>query len=1019
MNYYFTLLLFLVTSFSLVAQEVMTIAATVLDEQTKEPVSFVNVGFPEKGIGTVTNEYGSFSITLNNKDIGEDTVLQISSLGYKTKNLPIHSLGALTSNKALVYLTPTQYALDEVVLTSEKREFDRLGSYTYSKENLGYWMNKEGLGGEIATRITVNKKNTQLQNLTFNIVENKGDSLLVRVKVYDYHRGFPGKNLVTRNIFHTITKKEGVETIPLKEYNIIAHEDVIVSLELVKVYGSYIYFSLSSTPYGGLAYTKERSMDSWKSYRGTGIAFGLIASYPSESAEKDIVSRSKPRNIDLYWDASLPAKNRNVDEELKLLGKYINHLGDATIRVVTFSHGLSVEEMFNIKNGRSKDLEEYLENTYYNGATDFSDVLKRNLNSANVALVFTNGRSLLAPLKPTVTIPIFCINSVSGAAHSDLQDVSYLSGGHYINLSKMQLNNALSYLKEDLEDENTYAKNQKTDKSGYLHGVVYNDNNIPLQGATVQIKNNFTQVKTGPNGSYLIDAAPGDVLVVKAFGMDTKDTVVGQLKKLHIQLQTKSELLDEVYLETKTVSDKIAEEIVDTPFGKKKRGAVGFSLYKTITSEDIGIHQTELHQVLNLGYGIEPVKIGDGGAFYKYRFRKFKSSSFALSTYAAVVIDGLVYDLNIPNNVVPYINPQNIHSITLLSSAVSTVRYGSAAAFGAIVIKTKNSIYNENATTEEVAVASALAVGNDYEETVFKLENATNNREASAYIQSLNQATTLEEAKTKYQNLQKSYGTTIPFYLETATYFEKWDASFANAIRSNIAALASENVKALKALAFTYEAEDATTEAKFLYEHILNLAPREVQSYLDVARLNIATNNMETAEALYTQLLYNTIPNVNAEEAQEQVINEFRKLVANHKSQINFDELPEEFLKVGFKQDVRIVFDWNDPTAEFELQFVNPENKYYKFSHTAFENKTYMEQGVKDGLLSKEFILDNGEKGRWLINVNHLGEVEQENPTYLKYTLYQNYGLPNETKEIKVINLSDYNQKVTLDSFTL
>ncbi|WP_432412179.1 hypothetical protein [Rasiella sp. SM2506] len=61
--------------------------------------------------------------------------------------------------------------------------------------------------------------------------------------------------------------------------------------------------------------------------------------------------------------------------------------------------------------------------------------------------------------------------------------------------------------------------------------------------------------------------------------------------------------------------------------------------------------------------------------------------------------------------------------------------------------------------------------------------------------------------------------------------------------------------------------------------------------------------------------------------------------------------------------------------------------------------------------------MDEAEQGRWLINVNYVGEAEEENPSYLKYTLYRNYGLPNETKEIKVVNLSEYNQKITLDTF--
>jgi hypothetical protein len=1024
MKNYYILFFFLVASSSLVAQEVMTIAATVLDEKTKEPVSFVNIGFVDKGVGTVTNENGNFSLSWKSKEIKGANILQISSIGYETKNIPLVALERLNSFDAVIYLSQTAYVLDEVVIVNEKREFDKLGSFTYSKENIGYWLNKEGLGGEIATHIKVDKKNTKLHNLTFNIIENQTDSLLVRVKVYDYHRGFPGKNLVTKNIFHTITKKEGVENIPLKKYNIIASEDIIVSLELVKVYGSSIYFSLSSTPYGGHSYSKELSLDVWKPIRNVGLGFGMLCSYPSKSAEKIIPPRGTPKNIDLYWDASLLSKSRNIEEELTLLTKYFNYVGDVSVRVVKFSHGISAEEIFSIKNGRSKDLEAYLENTFYNGALDFSEVLKATPTKADIALVFTNGLTVLEPLKPLVNIPVFCINSVPKAAHGNLQEVSYVSGGHYINLAKEQVKNALVYLKNDVKDVSSYSKNQKADKSGYLHGVVHNEKGVPLQGAFVQIKNTFYQVETGLNGGYAIDAKDGDILTINAFGMYTKDTVVGQLKAIRISLKANRELLDEVYLESKSISDLISEEIVSTPFGKKKRGAVGFSLNNKFTSEDIRPQDVNLDMILQRMPGVILANnSGMLGVPKKYIFRRTFNNSFLNKgdTYPVVIIDEMLFDQNSNQNIPP-INTQTISSIILLKTKQSTVRYGQLAAYGAIVIKTKlyeDSEIQQKASPTDVEKPSTLGYDNEYNEQVFTLEMAKSTAQPYRYIQDLNKATTEEDAKQMYQKLQKRYGSTIPFYLETSAYFEKWDALFAAAVRSNIVALAPENVKALKALAFAYEAKGANTEAKHLYEHIINVAPKDVQSYMDVARMSAAMGEIETAEALYTQLFYNTIPNVNTLEAQEQIVNEFRKLAANYKSQLDFKELPKKFLEVGFKQDVRIVFDWNDSMAEFELQFVSPENKYFKFSHTIFENRSLMEQEVKDGYMSKEFVLDNATSGRWLINVNHLGEPEEKNPSYLKYTLYRNYGLPNETREVKVINLSEYQEKVTLDTFML
>ena len=96
-----------------------------------------------------------------------------------------------------------------------------------------------------------------------------------------------------------------------------------------------------------------------------------------------------------------------------------------------------------------------------------------------------------------------------------------------------------------------------------------------------------------------------------------------------------------------------------------------------------------------------------------------------------------------------------------------------------------------------------------------------------------------------------------------------------------------------------------------------------------------------------------------------------------------------------------IVFDWNDPNAEFELQFVNPNKKYFKWAHTKFESMDRMMDEIKNGYHTEEFIIDDAEPGEWLFNIEGLAKEDALNPTYLKYTVYKNYGLPEETKEIK------------------
>jgi hypothetical protein len=76
-----------------------------------------------------------------------------------------------------------------------------------------------------------------------------------------------------------------------------------------------------------------------------------------------------------------------------------------------------------------------------------------------------------------------------------------------------------------------------------------------------------------------------------------------------------------------------------------------------------------------------------------------------------------------------------------------------------------------------------------------------------------------------------------------------------------------------------------------------------------------------------------------------------------------------------------------------------------------------LEEEAKNGYFSKEFIINDATPGKWLINFEGISETNTLNPTILKYTLYKNYGLANQTKEAKLIDISRYNTKVTLDSF--
>lgn len=94
------------------AQEKFTLSGTITDSRTNETLIGVNIIISDLQTGTVTNEYGFYSITLPS---GKHTV-QVSYLGYKTISEIIKLDSALTEN---FKLTEAVESLDEVVITDD------------------------------------------------------------------------------------------------------------------------------------------------------------------------------------------------------------------------------------------------------------------------------------------------------------------------------------------------------------------------------------------------------------------------------------------------------------------------------------------------------------------------------------------------------------------------------------------------------------------------------------------------------------------------------------------------------------------------------------------------------------------------------------------------------------------------------------------------------------------------------------------------------------------------------------
>ncbi|TWO33901.1 hypothetical protein E1J38_003765 [Seonamhaeicola sediminis] len=968
------------------SQDIITIDAFVLDKSTNQPIPYVNIGFVDKSIGTASNEKGSFKLQYEEDYIRNFDVLQFSSLGYKTLKIKAPDLFSKLSNTNKIYLQPDIQSLDELIITAPETEKKQVGGLDFDGYTIGYWKEEVALGGEIATRLKINKKDSKLLDLKLRILENISDSIKLRVNIYDSNKKLPNKNLLSTNIFHVVTKKIGIDTINLKPYNIKVDNDIIVSIELVEVFGDKVGFVVAGIG-SGTTFTRYISQDKWEEIKDATMSFQVLTSFPKKYNK--IEKRTKPNTITILWDNSESMfLNRNINKEFEFLKTYLNTIKNVKVRVVKFNMEITSDKTFEVKKGESELLLNHLKNTTYEAGTSFTDVFSKNSFNSDIVMLFGDGYSTLSDFEYNFRNPIFCISSNYKTNHKVLQEISQSSDASYVNLNKTSISSALRYMEFDILDKTVYDEASVLDNRNTIYGVVQSKSG-PLEGVSVSIKNTYDEVFTDEEGKYEIKADYGDILLVNYFGVKQKAITVSNKKNIDIDLELNIEFLEEISVsginEKSNDNDNIAR------LGNRKLGYAS----NYISENDIRPSDIYFVDVLRRTPGVN-VSGTPINANIWIRDKR---------TPPAVFVDGL-YSLNYLN-----LSPQNIKSITVLRSLAGINRFGSDAAGGAILVTTKTSEFS----SEEQLKNWALLTGNDYDQTKFYPET---NSKVSNFVNELYAASSFNEALQIYE-AQKTRFEQLPifFYFDASEYFERWDSTKAYNILTSIADIAYNNVKALKTLAYKLEALNKYEEARFIYKRILELNPKQAQSYRDMALAYQNTGNYNKAMLLYKQMLLGTIPEVDFSGLRSVIENELRHLVMLHKAEVDYNDLSPDLLSLNFKKDMRFVFEWNNPLAEFELQFVNPDNKYFTWELSEFSKKERILDGIQKGYQTEEFFIDDAEPGKWLINIKNLKGEETQNPTYLKYTVYKNFAKPNETKSVRVIKLFELQSKATLDEF--
>ena len=253
-----------------------------------------------------------------------------------------------------------------------------------------------------------------------------------------------------------------------------------------------------------------------------------------------------------------------------------------------------------------------------------------------------------------------------------------------------------------------------------VKGVILDETDTPLIGATIQVKGSKAGTITDFDGNFSINAPKNGVLSVSYIGYKTQDIKIQGRTKLSVKLTPDNAMLDEV---------------VVVGYGTMKKNDLTGSVASIAAKDVEGFKTSSVAGAL--GGQIAGVQItstdGTPGAGFSINIRGV--GTLTGDSSPLYIVDGFEVDD------IDYLSNSDIESIEILKDASSSAIYGARAANGVVLISTKSGkvgkpIINYNGSASYRKISKKLDVLSPYE--FVKLQGEVNSKYSDSYFKTGN-----------------------------------------------------------------------------------------------------------------------------------------------------------------------------------------------------------------------------------------------------------------------------------------
>ncbi len=273
---------------------------------------------------------------------------------------------------------------------------------------------------------------------------------------------------------------------------------------------------------------------------------------------------------------------------------------------------------------------------------------------------------------------------------------------------------------------------QAQDAEILIKGKVVGDNNEAVPGVSILIKGKSQGTVTEMDGSYVLKANVGEVLVFSFIGYESQEITIENQSVINVTLLTDVTQLD---------------EIVVVGYGTQKKSHLTGAISKVSNEQLDQIPMARIDDALVgqvSGVNIQQTNPSAGEA---PTIRVRGVGSITSEPNPLIVVDGIAVD----NDYLATLDMNDVESIEVLKDAASAAIYGSRGANGVIMITNKSGVegkavlaYNGYFGTKSVPQSNVLTSISDWNQYV----RDNNNGELTdrmTYINMLNSETNWEE----------------------------------------------------------------------------------------------------------------------------------------------------------------------------------------------------------------------------------------------------------------------------------